>query len=312
MNDLTLKAGGRLVANCWKYDNATGTGESVELDISDCASAHLFYGVTVDHDVTLADVFRLLAADPVLQAVHANCFAQELCEEAAKGATDGADTGSPDALDYLELYQTWEVDTSTSTYAPHNRLSLHGVGVVQRADRPEMARRAGERIEWDVSLTPLRALLALPVRIKPEVVLYEGNPDADAYGQELARLCYPHLTLGEVLDSLLRGLTVYGSPAQQNAVTARLKAQHQAIRAGTAKLIPHEELFAAFDRGLEAMFDSTGRYTLGELEHALQGLDPKANVAEALAAVLGTSVVVRAPYRSMAVGAFRLGLPDIG
>jgi hypothetical protein len=41
---------------------------------------------------------------------------------------------------------------------------LHGVGCEFEADAPSCYRKEGERIQWAVWLTPLRELLALPVR----------------------------------------------------------------------------------------------------------------------------------------------------
>jgi hypothetical protein len=58
--------------------------------------------------------------------------------------------------------------TSARRTAPRHG-DHHGIGHELAEDLPEERRKKGERIEWSVSLTPLRELLSLPVRVKREV-----------------------------------------------------------------------------------------------------------------------------------------------
>ncbi len=69
-----------------------------------------------------------------------------------------------EGIEFLQLYQQWSLDTSNHTRTSTQRLQLHGVGCEFEADAPSCYRKEGERIQWAVWLTPLRELLALPVR----------------------------------------------------------------------------------------------------------------------------------------------------
>lgn len=91
-----------------------------DVDVTDRAHEVLFEPVTLDAAVTLGDVFRLMDASPLLQQVFRRDFADELCAEARKGpvAKAGADPGSHEAIEVLELYQEWSVSSSRTTSTP--------------------------------------------------------------------------------------------------------------------------------------------------------------------------------------------------
>lgn len=180
MSELQLTAGLRLVRKSWIYDEDKGIGEWVSTDVTDRAFEYLFQELVIDPDVTLADVFGLVMDDPILQAVFRQDFVAELCAEVRKGPV--AKEGEPwQKIEYLELYQLWNHDTSTGTYEEVGRHRLHGVGVVQQADIFEhgyLAYKNGERTKWGISLTPVRELLHLPVRVNNEVLICEADMDA--------------------------------------------------------------------------------------------------------------------------------------
>ena len=133
MSELQLFPGPRLVRKEWVYDDALGTGEYVTTDVTDRAHEYLFRDVTVDPDVTLTDVFKLVTDEPVMQAVFRQEFVAELCEEVRKGPVS-KDEEHWQQLEFLELYQVWTHNTTTGGYGEVGRFHLHGVGVVQEAD----------------------------------------------------------------------------------------------------------------------------------------------------------------------------------
>jgi hypothetical protein len=194
--------------------------------------------------VTLADVFRLVMDEPIMQAVFRQDFVAELCAEVRKGPVTKAEDAWQ-RIEYLELYQLWHYDTSTATYEEVGRYHLHGVGVVQEADIFEhghIAHKKGERTKWSISLSPVRELLHLPVRVNHEVLICEADIDAKQYAKTLQTVKSGRITLGSFIREVLWELSWHGAPADSEKVIQGLKDQMAEIDAGTAKSTPHEEV----------------------------------------------------------------------
>lgn len=245
MSELQLFPGPRLVRKAWVYDDDAGTGEWLSADVTDRAPEFLFQDVLTDPDVTLADVFRLVMDCPTMQTVFRQQFVAELCAEVRKGPVEQAEEARG-KIDYLELYQLWNLDTSTGTYQGVGRFYLHGMGIVQAADVFEhghLAHKKGERIKWGVSLSPVRELLHLPIRIQTEVLICEDDPDAKMYGHTLQVGKNEKITLGNLIREILWELSWHGTPEESEKVSQGLKDQMAELDAGTAKTIPHEDVF---------------------------------------------------------------------
>ena len=149
----------------------------------------------------MGDVFRLMEASPLLQKFYRQDFAEELCAEARKGPLDARvqDQAAHEVIEFLELYQHWGFDTSTNEYSGTQRLNLHGIGQELSEDAPSEGRKKGERIEWSVSLTPLRELLSLPIRVNAEVRITEDDANTKAFMREIRRVRHPDVTVGQVI-----------------------------------------------------------------------------------------------------------------
>jgi hypothetical protein len=129
-----------------------------EVDVAGRAHEFLFETVTLRVGTTLGDIFRLLDASPLLKEIFRREFAQELCAEARKGPIDprARERALHEGIEFLELYQQWGLDTGTHEYSGTQHLHLRGIGHELDDDVPEEGHKKGERIEWSVSLTPLR------------------------------------------------------------------------------------------------------------------------------------------------------------
>jgi len=314
MNELTLKAGGILEAVHWHDREGDQPAHAELLDVTTLAHAYLFNHVELEDAVTLGDIFRLLEAAPILKDVFLRDFANELCAEAAKGALPSNDTNPDDALEYLELYQYWNLHTGKAMYGGIQRLGVHAVGVPSSVDRPGMGVVAGERVEWSVNLAPLRMLLNLPVRTNTEVHIFEGDRDAKGYGKELQLAHNPYISLGQIIHSLLWALSFYGPPAQREATANELKSRMESRAENPGDRTSGEDLFAELGlehplaKGIESMFDSTGRYTVSQVRRALRSLEDDAIVGPALTEALGEDVILKEEYRGMGARAFRTAL----
>jgi len=316
MRDLILRPGPALIERRWETDDSDDDAAADdepdgprlrEQDVTGRAHEFLFDLITLDAGTTLSDLFRLLDASPLLQPVFRRDFAAELCAEARKGPLAKAAPPSPhEGIEYLELYQQWSLDTATNVYSPMQRLDLHGVGYELTEDVPEHGRKRGERIQWAVSLTPLRELLHLPLRVDPEVQVTEDDLDAKAYGTEIARARHPDVTLGQVIHGVLWELSFHGGPQEQADAADELHQQVAAIDAGTAELVSGDDLFENLDRpGCEALFDSLGGRSAREISHALREIDDDENAAAWLDKTFDGTVLVKPQFRDRSGRQFR-------
>jgi hypothetical protein len=317
MQDLTLRSGPSLIARRWETEGKHEDGRWRELDVTNRAHEHLFEVVVVHASVTVGDVFRLLDASPLLQQIFRRDFAEELCAEAREGPVAMAKTEQGSSVDerieFIELYQQWSFDSSTKVYGPTQHLQLHGVGFVLEADSEEHHRKRGERVQWSVSLTPVRELLALPLRVNADVQITEDDINAKAYANEIAQVRHPDVTLGQIIHGLLWELSFHGAPESQLEVAQELKACVAEIKAGTAELVSGNDLFEDLDRpGCAALFDKLGNHSARDVSSALQNIEDDENAAAWLEREFDGALVVKPQFRDRNGREFRMAFRAAG
>lgn len=313
MDNLILRPGPLLV---WCDLHGEESARPIDSEVGERAFEFLFEPVTLDERLSLGDVFRLLEICPTLQQVFRREFAGELCDEARKGPltpSRGSDPEEVAGIEYLELYWSWRLDTSSGAYSGVHRLELHGVGHILEADAPDYGVKAGGRIRWSVSLTPLRELLELPLRFRDDFDVTEDDIDAKAYGHTIASGKCRELLLGQVIHGLLWELSVHGGPDTKADFLDDLMARKAEVDAGTAKLIPADEVFAEFELpGFDALFESVGGVSRGELRRALRSIDDDQPVGPWLDREFQGNVVVRTQFRDRPARDFRRALRAAG
>ena len=283
-------------------------GHLIDENVTSRAHEFLFEHVTLRNEVTLGDVFALMEASPLLQQFYRRDFAHELCEEARKGPINESQgvAVEHEGIAFLELYQQWGLDTSTNEYSGTQHLPLHGLGHELAEDMPEQGCRRGERIAWSLSLTPLRQLLNLPIRINAEVRITEDDVDAKAHGHEIQRARNPGVSLGQVIHGLLWELSFHGGPQEQLELSDSLKRQVAEIDAGTAETVSADDVFEPFDRpGCDALFDDLGGRSTREIVRAIHDIDDEANAALTIDNEFNGMVVVKAQFRDRTGREFR-------
>lgn len=312
MSELQLSAGPRLVRKSWVYDRDDGIGEWVSTDVTDCAFEYLFQELAIDSNVTLADVFGLVMDDPIMQAVFRQEFVAELCAEVRKGPV--TKEGEPwQKIEFLELYQLWQCDTSTSIYEEVGRHYLHGVGVVQEADIFEhghLVHKNGERTKWAISLTPVREMLHLPVRVNNEVLICEADIDAKQYGNTLQVVKSERITLGSFIREILWELSWHGSPADSEKFSQGLKEQVAELDAGTAKTVPHEDVmetlgFASLSAVYARFFVGSEDVGRDEVYRALHALEDDELAQDGLQRLLAGKLQVHPQFSALTGRALR-------
>lgn len=305
MQHLILCPGPRLLLREFRPEPGDVGGRPDEIDVSDRAHEFLFEIVTVHAETTLADIFRLLDASPLLQTIYRRDFAEELCAEARLGPTEIVEAHY-EGIKSLELYHQWGLDTSTNEYSGIQHLQLHGIGCELEEDRPQGGKKKGERIEWSVGLTPLRKLLSLPIRVSTEVRITEEDLSAKAFMKEIKRAHNAEVTLGLLIRSLMWELSFHGGPKEQQEVMEDLRQRVAEIDNGTAKCISHEELFGHLDEaGCAALFDDLGGRSAQEIAAALGDIDDDRNATADLERVFDGAVVVKTQFRDSSGREFR-------
>lgn len=216
MQHLILRPGPELVLRAHRPEPGDLGPCADEVDIAERAHEFLFEAVTLHPDTTLGDVVRLLDANELLRQIYRPLFADELCAEARKGALDDAAARAMrEDIEFLELYAHWGLNPRTDEYSSACWLLLHGVGPVLQEDRPDVLKRRDERIEWSLSLTPLRHLLGLPLRVKAQLRITEDDPAASPRRLAVRHARLAEVTLGQVLHGLLWELSFHGGPIGQ-------------------------------------------------------------------------------------------------
>lgn len=307
MHNLTLNPGPRLtVVRSVEED---GKRRPLTVDVTGRAHEFLFETVTLAEGVTLADVLGLLDASPVLASVFRQDFSEELLAHARKGLSPKFVPGyDPEGIEYLELYQIWHLHTGTQTYQPTHHLSFHGIGYELREDRDAggYTEKAGTRIQWGISLTDVRELLSLPLRIRKDVRVCEDDFDAKNYGRELQAVQLEGVNLGQVLHGVLWELSFHGAPQDQEEVRSELQERVDEVHAGTAERVEGDSIFEEWDRpGIEQLFDSIGEYRVGEVTRALRDLEDNEPVQAGLTQRLDATVQVKQAHQATPARAFR-------
>jgi len=305
MNSLTLGPKGTLIRRGFDHD----ADAPVTRDVAEYALAYLFEPVDPHPELKLGDILKLFDACPQLHTVFRKNWSVQLCNEARKGPLPPQKNGhsADDAdIEYLELYWSWTLDTHSKTYGSVHRLYLHGVGPVLQADDEVCGCKAGNRINWSVSLTPVRELLGLPLRLRAELTITEDDLDAKNYGKAIGTGRCQEVLLGQLIQGILDELCFHGSPEEQAKVGAELKAQLADLDAGTAELTSADELFEQWDRpGFDALFETLGGVRPTEVRHAMREIEDDMPAGPALERAFHGKVVVKPRFHNRPGREFR-------
>lgn len=316
MSELILKPGPLLYWREWEYDEVMEEEDYVDSDVTTAAHEYLFELVTIEKDVLLSDIFRLLDASPILIAILRRDFSDELLAEARKGASSSWNNAyTPEGIEFLELYQTWHLNTATREYDPVHRLDFHGVGHLLCEDFDYGNGNiypAGTRIHFSVSTTPLRELLGIPIRVNPSISICENDLSAKKYGHELEEIQLMGVNLGQVLHGILWELSWHGGPETQSQFVDELSARVEDIKSHRPDVVSaidpygEEGIFGQLDEpGFQAFFQHLGAHSKKEIVFTLRDLDDDEPVQAGLRARLSEEVTIKPEFATMAARAFR-------
>lgn len=284
------------------------------MDVTEQALSFLFEPVVLDSAATLADVLGLLQRVPALQTVFRHQFAKELVAELPPAEPAPGLSTPARSMEWLELRHCWQFDSRTKTCVHPRELQLVGIGWPQPDDVWEgntLLHRRGERIEWSLSLSSVRGLLHLPVRVARAAFVYESARAAKRHGQLLRTEEPPDLTLGNLLHSSCWNLTWHGSPEATEKVAAELRQRTDALRPedlhspqGPRTWYTLDEVLARLglpsrESQLRALFSSIDAALLDAAEEAILAVEDDDAAWPELQKRLGPGAVLKAELRAL-------------
>lgn len=307
--ELTLHHGPKLIHQRPDRDDPA-------LDVTERACEFLFAQIRLADDVTLLDIFKFLDT-PVLRTVFRGDYVNELLTEATLGPLI-KDELAYEKIEYLELNQLWHLNSATSEFRSAGKFGVTGKGIVQPQDVVEhelVHYKKGERINWSVSMTSVRELLHLPIRLNSTVQICEDDVYAKLSGHALQTGFNHEITLGTLIHSLLWELSWHGTPEQRDTRKGDLLASKAELDAGTAKTRPYEELFEAMgdlpkSKVYPMFFDEVGASPLKAIETAVNDLEDQELAQSGLDQAFGGALVLRQEFATFTGRELRVAVSE--
>lgn len=189
---LIIKPGGRLVLEKWHYDSDTDHGDYIEIDKTDKISLYLFYPpCEIGDGVTLGDIITLIERNLDFWKVAVNRWVEEFITESKQPT-------NPDTkIDYLELYNVYEIDEGTFDNLPFP--SFHGVS---------------KDTNWGLSFSKVNNLVHLPVKLGG-VWVYDNGIE-DIFERQVLECDKFVCSLGQIIAGIFHELSWNGSPEDRD------------------------------------------------------------------------------------------------
>lgn len=229
MQALVLGLNGRLLYASLDEGDGNGHARHVSRDVTRQAHQYLFEPVVFGPGVRLLDLFWVLSLCEPLRDCYQRQFAHELLQEVSEGEpTPYVRQYDPDGIEYLELRQQWRFNSNTGRYLPKQRLALKAVGYALRGvdclDSRRRGHKPGDRADYCVSTISPLALVDVPIRIDPSVQVCEADVTSSKFGTVLNVSQNPGVLLGQVFESVLGELSLFGVAADRDAARAEVAA----------------------------------------------------------------------------------------
>lgn len=215
---------------------------------------------SVSEDFTLLDLFQIIHLAqqdcPQLPEMLGMAYFDAFYEEATR------EPKPDDGLHYLELY--WHIDYDTIKTKEKggkraiyqdcairgdlpNLMGFHGIGEHQCAFEGSCPNGCPEDDGYAIEMTPVNELVHLPIRMNPEVGMYEPwIKDADPLSRTGFTLTI-HPTLYTFITSIFWELTFLGHPSNRDEQMEEIQQSMDDIKSGKVKLIPFDDLLDNLD-----------------------------------------------------------------
>lgn len=229
---LLLRTGGLLAKIRWSFDEAEERGAWVSEDITEESDRFLFHAARIEPGFTLSDLFLLIQANPRLFRILGN-WAEDIV---AEGLTSSpvSKKSNLDAIEFLEMYWLPVLSGDEQGWDGFSRPNLHGLGYVLPKEHEGF--QAGDRIPWSVMGSSAAELAALPIVLKPTMLLCD-----EKNRQPPIEIPAKPFLLGEILNGVIWELSFLGSPKMRDQAMQDIQAETFAAttkKQGNARSFP--------------------------------------------------------------------------
>lgn len=167
-------------------------------------------------------------------------------------------------------------------------------------------RKEGDRIEWAVSLTPLRELLSLPVRAEDEVRITAEDATAKAQPSEIRRAGCADVRPCQLIHGFTRELSFHGGPQEPLELSEGFKRQVAEVDAGTVEFVSVDGVFGPqYQPGCDALLAALGARSTREIAAAICDIEDDPNADARLQRFFRGTVVGKPQFRHRSGREFR-------
>lgn len=284
------------------------------MDVTSGAAEYLFTTIRLDSDATLGDVLGLLD-NPVMRTVFRREYVNEILAEASLGPVV-KDQSTHEKLEYIELNQIWNLDSETKEFSCVGQFGVSGQSHLLSEDVIEdewPMYKAGQRINWSISMTSVRELLNTPVRVQSAVQICEEDVFAKRFGQSIQTAVNHHISLGTLIRSLLWELSWYGTPAQRDAVRADLVESMADIDTARAETVPYT--WGTFGRLPTSevypwFFEDVSNLDCETIERAIKDLEDGESAQTGLDEIFARKLRLKAEFDTLTGRGLRVALDE--
>lgn len=172
----------------------------------------------IDPDVTLRDIFELVASSPELLAFFAEySWCRSISEFHEQARQPGPQLSG---IEYLEIVRHIAISTSNWEGKPDVEMPIDFGGVGK------------DGTHYSCSLTPMNQIAHLPLRLNLECKMFMDHKLTGTYATGFSLL--------DVLDTIYDDISFHGSPKETEEVSRELVTMMEDIKAGRAETTPWE------------------------------------------------------------------------
>jgi hypothetical protein len=230
---LKIKKNG-LFAYEWDSEIQKNVGKRVK---KDRVLSKLRENCFIDKDVTLIDIFRMVASYKLLKYFiqsYSWCQAIDEFHEQAEEPIRN-DENDDEKLDYLEIYHIVDSYDSKNKIQIDKSTAFHAKGKVKESVLGKLTDG-----NYSISCAPMYELADLPVRLRKKIEIYE--PWQKKKFPKILFEGESYFTLLEILDAIYWEISFHGGPQEKDKFRDSLKSFKENIDLGIEKIYSFDEL----------------------------------------------------------------------
>ncbi|OYT88715.1 MAG: hypothetical protein CFE43_20955 [Burkholderiales bacterium PBB3] len=208
------------------------------------------------------------------------------------------------------------MDSATKEFTSVGDFDVTGKGHLLTEDVEDggsVLYKAGERITWGISMTSVRELLKVPVRVQSEVQIFEEDPFAKRFGHAIQCGVNHQITLGTLIQSLLWELSWHGTRVERDARKAKLLQSLADFHEGREGTVPYT--WGTFGRlptseAYPRFFEDVSNLDIEAIERAIDELDDGEGAQAGLDQIFAGTLQLKAEYAALTGRGLRVAIDE--